>query len=91
LVAELELLQAGGFSARELLTMATLTAASVVGRDGDLGSVTVGKRADLVLVDGDPLTDLTTLRKVRAVIRDGTLYSDMDKLRAELPLLLPRR
>lgn len=91
LVQELELLQAAGFSAPELLRMATLDAATVVNRDRDLGSVAVGKRADLILIDGDPLASIAALRNVRSVLKDGALYSDLTTLRAELPMLLPSR
>ena len=91
LVTELELLHAAGLSTAELLRMATIEAAAVLNRQGDLGSVAVGKLADLLLVDGDPLASITALRNVRAVMKGGILYTDLVALRAELPLLLPNR
>ena len=40
----------------------------------DLGTIEPGKLADLVIVDGDPLTNITDLRKTRRVVKDGVLY-----------------
>jgi hypothetical protein len=88
---ELGLLSAAGFTNSELLSMATIGAARAVGRDRDFGSIAVGKRADLVLIDGDPLANLSSLKNVIAVMKDGILYSNVDSLRADRPFLLPRR
>jgi imidazolonepropionase-like amidohydrolase len=52
-----------------------------VGADGHTGSITVGKDADLALVDGDPSRTIGDLRQVRTVLMDGKLM-DADKLRA---------
>lgn len=54
----------------EVLTAATRTAAEAIGL-GDRGTLVVGKRADLVVVEGNPLTDLSSLQKVRAVMKAG--------------------
>ncbi|MGH7785343.1 MAG: hypothetical protein ACRERC_00660 [Candidatus Binatia bacterium] len=43
----------------------------MLGRQAEIGTVEVGKRADLLIVDGDPLTDLRALRRVRWTVRDG--------------------
>jgi imidazolonepropionase-like amidohydrolase len=42
--------------------------------DADSGTIEVGKRADLVLVNGDPLTNISALRNVVSVVTDGRLY-----------------
>jgi imidazolonepropionase-like amidohydrolase len=57
-----------------VLQMATLVPARMMKLDKDLGSIAPGKLADLVLVDGDPVKNISTLRNVRTVIRNGTLY-----------------
>ena len=67
---ELELLVRGGLSPRDALRAATATPARVFGLP-DRGRITPGQRADLLLVDGDPLTDVTATRDVRAVWRAG--------------------
>ena len=45
-----------------------------LGLDHDLGSLTVGKLADIALIEGDPLTDIQDSEKVRYVIANGRLY-----------------
>ena len=71
---ELELYVQAGIPARNVLSLATLGAARAVRRDGELGSIAPGKLADLVLVDGDPLENISDIRRVILVIKDGTLY-----------------
>ena len=71
LVRELEIYQQAGFSAAEALQSATILPARVVGADKRTGSIAVGKEADMVLVDGDPSTDLGALRRVVTVVSDG--------------------
>jgi imidazolonepropionase-like amidohydrolase len=71
---ELELYVKAGFSPLEALQAATIVPARVLGRDRELGSVTVGKRADLLIVDGNPLADIHALRKVRLVVARGRSY-----------------
>ncbi len=71
---ELELYAAAGIPPADVLYMATLGAARVMKLDGDTGSILPGKRADLVLVDGDPTRDIGSVRNVRLVIKNGDLY-----------------
>jgi hypothetical protein len=71
---ELELYVQAGIPAPEVLTLATLGAARVMGMDGELGSIEPGKLADLILVDGDPATDISDIRRVVTVIKDGRVY-----------------
>ena len=60
-----------GLSPAEALIAATRNAAANLGMSDSLGTIEVGKVADLVLVEGDPLTDITALRRVRRVIQGG--------------------
>lgn len=74
---ELELLQSLGMSTRELIRAATSTAARVLGMEADIGALEKGKLADLIVVDGDPLDDITVLldnAKVCGVMKDGRFY-----------------
>jgi imidazolonepropionase-like amidohydrolase len=80
---ELELYVQAGIPAPEVLRIATLGAAVVVKHDQQLGSVTPGKLADLVLIDGDPSRDIHDIRKITKVIKDGTVY-DARELDAEI-------
>jgi len=68
---EIALLHDHGASAMAAIRAATSTAARVLGIDADVGTIQVGKRADLVLVPGDPLADLIRLGRPRLVIQGG--------------------
>ena len=81
LIRELELYVKAGFTPEEALAAATLAPARNVGVDKTTGSITVGKVADLVLVDGDPSHRISDLRNTRVVMMDGKLM-DADALRA---------
>jgi hypothetical protein len=74
LYQELQLYVEAGIPAPEVLTLATLGAARVMGMDDELGSIAPGKLADLILVDGDPTTDISDIRRVVTVIKDGRVY-----------------
>ena len=80
LIRELEIYQQAGFTAAEAIQSATIIPARVVGADKRTGSIAVGKEADMVLVDGDPSTDLGALRRVVTVVSDGYVM-DADELR----------
>ncbi|HEX6741877.1 MAG TPA: amidohydrolase family protein [Sphingomicrobium sp.] len=82
LVRELELYVAGGMTPAQALATATIDAARNVKADNRTGSIAVGKEADLLLVDGDPETNIGDLRHVDKVVLDGALL-DGDALRKE--------
>jgi imidazolonepropionase-like amidohydrolase len=71
---ELQLLADCGLTPREVLQAATRDAAEALHRQADLGTVEVGKLADLVLINGNPLKDLQVSRNVRWVVLNGRLY-----------------
>lgn len=71
---ELELYVKAGLSPMEALQAATLVPAQVMRLDGELGTVQAGKRADLVVVDGDPLADIANIRKTSLVVARGKAY-----------------
>lgn len=70
---EMALLVKAGLTPREALLSATLGPAKFFGITAESGSVAVGKRADLVLLDGDPTRNISNTRRVRAVLLDGRL------------------
>jgi len=72
---EIELLGEAGLSPIEAITAATSTPAKMLRLDAEIGTLTVGKRADLVLVAGDASRDLRVLRDVRWTIRDGVAHT----------------
>lgn len=71
---ELELYEHAGIPAAQVLRIATWVPASVMGETKDLGSIAVGKIADLVTIDGKPAERIRELRNVRQVMRAGRLY-----------------
>lgn len=72
---ELQTFVDAGLTPYEALRSATLWAAEAVGVSRDLGSLEAGKLADLVIVDGDPLTHIRDAWNVEMVIKNGTVYS----------------
>ncbi|HUG36959.1 MAG TPA: amidohydrolase family protein, partial [Candidatus Limnocylindrales bacterium] len=77
-VTELRLYEHVGIPAPEVLRMATIVSARVMGDDGDYGSVAPGKVADLIVVDGRPWERIADLRFVEHVVRAGRLYRSAD-------------
>jgi imidazolonepropionase-like amidohydrolase len=69
------MVQLGGMSPREVLVSATTGAAELLDISGEVGTVEPGKSADLIAVDGDPLTDPKALTRVRYVMANGTPIS----------------
>jgi imidazolonepropionase-like amidohydrolase len=64
------------FSEEQVLAMATRNAAAYLGLDAEIGTLEPGKQADIVLVDGDPLEDISSLTNIVAVIQRGRLVVD---------------
>ena len=76
---EMEAHALGGMTPMAILHAATAGAAEVIGRLGDMGTLEVGKYADLVVFDRDPLTDIRNTRSISLVMRGGQLF-DADTL-----------
>lgn len=73
---ELGLLVEAGMSPAQALHSATHSAAQLMGLDAELGTIEPGKRADLVLVDGDALEVATLAGRISQVYQDGQLVVD---------------
>jgi len=63
-----------GLTPAEVLRIATLVPARLMKRDKDLGTIEAGKLADFILVDGDPTKNISDIRKVVTVVKDGKVY-----------------
>jgi imidazolonepropionase-like amidohydrolase len=81
---ELELLVESGLSPAEALRAATIAPAEFLGLGGTSGSIAVGRRADLVLLEDDPLRDISNTQRIHAVVLNGRLLqrADLDALLA---------
>lgn len=75
---ELELYVAAGMTPAQALQVATWNGAKYSRTLPDRGSIAVGKRADLILVDGDPTANIADIRNVALVIKNGTAYYPHD-------------
>jgi imidazolonepropionase-like amidohydrolase len=73
LLRELELLVASGLTPAQAIAAATQVAADLLGQEAHLGTLTPGKIADLVILDGNPLEDIGQIRRVEMALRDGRI------------------
>jgi imidazolonepropionase-like amidohydrolase len=71
---ELELYVEGGLTPLEAIQTATILPARAMKREKISGSLEMGKQADLIIVDGDPLQQIRDIRKVTAIIKGGQVY-----------------
>ena len=71
---ELELLVKYGASPMEALQAVGLSAAKVIGLEDNIGSIEAGKYADLVAINGDPLSDIKAMRQVSRIVKGGVMY-----------------
>lgn len=71
---ELEVYVAAGMTPMEAIRSATIVPARAMRLDKELGTIEAGKRADIVVIDGDPLRSIRNIRNVRSVITAGRMY-----------------
>lgn len=74
---ELWMLAQGGMSPLQAIRAATINGASYLGMEKEIGSLEVGKLADLVVMDGNPLEDIRNSEKIKYVMINGRLYDSM--------------
>ena len=80
---QIELLVEAGFTPLEAITIGTLNGAKYLGRDARIGSLAIGKQADLVVVSGNPSAAVADIRRVETVFKNGVGY-DPEKLIASV-------
>lgn len=90
---ELAELVKAGFTPMEALQTATANPARFLGKENDFGAIKIGKIADLVLLDADPLDDIGNTRKISGVVFSGTLYHRhaLDAMIARVETLASRK
>lgn len=78
LIRELELYVESGLTPAEAIKTATVVPAQVMGIGGKTGSIAVGKNADLIIIQGNPLDNISSLRQLEMVIKGGKIYSPVN-------------
>lgn len=68
------LMRDAGMREIDIIKSATITAAQLLGKNNELGSLEVGKLADIIAVNGNPLTDIEDLENVVFVMKEGKVY-----------------
>lgn len=89
-LAELKMMKSSGMSNWQVLQSATINPAYILNKEKETGSIAVGKKADMVLLDANPIEDLGNLERVNVVINKGFIISP-DTLIQETALALVQR
>ena len=71
----IELLTQAGFTPIEAIRIATLNGAKALGLENKIGSIEVGKTADLIVIDGDPFQNIQNIRKIEWVFKKGVGFN----------------
>jgi imidazolonepropionase-like amidohydrolase len=83
---ELDAMMSGGMTAINAIAAATRSAARALGVEDRIGSIQVGKQADLLVVDGDPTADISALSRVRLVMLAGRIvWEKIDRCGTQYP------
>jgi len=85
-IRELELMNRAGMTPMQVIIAATKNAADVIGQGQRLGTLEPGKLADIIVVDGNPLQDISVMRKLEFIVKNGKII-DPGKLTYEEPPL----
>ena len=72
---ELKAMQQSGMSNWQILQASTINSAKAIGKEKEFGSITIGKKADMILLDASPVDNLENLKKIRFVINKGNVIS----------------
>ena len=82
---ELQLMNEAGMTPMQVLVAATRNGAEVIGRGAELGPLEAGKLADIIVVNGDPLQDLSALDNVELVVKNGKIINPGELEFKEVP------
>ncbi len=79
--AELKAMQKSGMSNWQILKASTINGAKILDKQNEFGSVSVGKKANLILLDANPIADLENLTKIDRVINKGKIFTPEEVLK----------
>jgi imidazolonepropionase-like amidohydrolase len=79
-IGEMEMLLAAGLTPMEILEAGTRNSAAACGQGDELGTLELGKLADVIVVDGNPLEDITLMDRVTLVVKDGIVSFISDEM-----------
>jgi hypothetical protein len=82
---EMQILVEAGLSPMDVIKGTTLYPATFFGKEKDLGTVEVGKRGDLLVIDGDPLADISNTKKIAVVVQDGKVIDRSFEYKNPMP------
>ncbi|MDP5091701.1 MAG: amidohydrolase family protein [Polaribacter sp.] len=89
--AELKMMQESGITNWQILTASTLNPAKILDKQKEFGSIVVGKKADLILLDENPVENLENLTKINKVINKGVVFNPKDLLKDTPEILVQRQ
>lgn len=89
--AELKAMQASGMSNWQILIASTINGAKVLDKEKEFGSIAVGKKANLILLDENPVQSLENLTKINKVINKGVVFNPKDLLKDTPETLVQRQ
>jgi imidazolonepropionase-like amidohydrolase len=75
---ELELMAEAGLESMDILVSATLNGARVFSKNPEFGTIEAGKLADMVILNADPLQDISNIHKIELVIKNGWVFKHED-------------
>jgi len=89
-LAELRAMQASGMTNWQILEASTINGARILGHESDYGSVSIGKKANLILLNANPVEDINNVTEIRTVFNKGNIY-DVHSILQDTPEDLAQR
>ncbi|GAG81672.1 unnamed protein product, partial [marine sediment metagenome] len=89
-LAELQAMKKSGMNNWQILQASTINGAKILNKESEFGSVVIGKKANLILLDANPVEDLENITKINRVINKGVVFDPMELVK-DLPEALAQR
>lgn len=89
--AELKMMQKSGMTNWQIIVASTLNGAKILDKEKEFGSIAIGKNANLILLDENPVDDLVNLTKINKVINKGVVFNPNDLVKDTPEILVQRQ